>query len=386
MADAYLANRERRSDEVNSARIDSVETQTLRVIEDLRAATGAAQLGSAAKRAFNSELAEALRNELVSLRAQRTALENSETPAGKVISPAAAGQPAGALFAVLAPVGGAIAGLALGCLLALMLERLSGAVRSRAEVEAVGLPVLVDFPEPRRWAGLFHRTNTDGFEAAVRRLRTHVLELEPRPDVITVAPAGGGRSDGLVPEALAESFAKAGHRVVLVRTDAQPVAGGLVMEADGLAEALQHQRLSVLGLLQPSVEPLLSILPSGRLTAQARELLGADRMREVLEPLVEVGHVVVVQSPGVQTVEGEAIVGAADLGLVVVDMGRTHHGDVAAVAGRPWRRGTVVAGVVVGRRVRRQASAISWPRRRTGADGRGIDADSNLEQPVSATR
>ena len=62
---------------------------------------------------------------------------------------------------------------------------------------------------------------------------------------------------------MAESFAKAGHRVVLVRTDGQPTAGGPGGRAsDGLAEALLHERLNVLDLLQPSVEPLLSLLPA----------------------------------------------------------------------------------------------------------------------------
>ena len=66
-------------------------------------------------------------------------------------------------------------------------------------------------------------------------------------------------------EALAESFARAGHRVVLVRTDGEPAAGSLAVEHDGLAEALLHERLSVQDLLQPSVEPLLSLLPAGRI-------------------------------------------------------------------------------------------------------------------------
>ena len=66
-------------------------------------------------------------------------------------------------------------------------------------------------------------------------------------------------------EAVAESFAKAGHRVVLVRTDGEPAAGSLAIEDDGLAQALLHERLNVLDLLQPSVEPLLSLLPAGRM-------------------------------------------------------------------------------------------------------------------------
>ena len=82
--------------------------------KDLRAATAAAQVGTSAERSFQSELADALRNELVSLRAQRTALENSESPAGAVISPASKPAAAGGLTTTIMPVGGALAGLALG--------------------------------------------------------------------------------------------------------------------------------------------------------------------------------------------------------------------------------------------------------------------------------
>ena len=85
---AYLANRDRRAGDVNAERIARVESQTQGVVDDLRAATAAAQRGTEAERLFQTELAGALRNELVSLRAQRSYLENSEAPAGSVISQA----------------------------------------------------------------------------------------------------------------------------------------------------------------------------------------------------------------------------------------------------------------------------------------------------------
>jgi hypothetical protein len=178
-----------------------------------------------------------------------------------------------------------------------------------------------------------------------------------------VAPAGGGHSDSAVSEALAESFAKAGLRVVLVRTEAGSgarLAGGhLSIEADGLAEALLYERLNTLDLLQPSVEPLLSLLPPGRVIAQSRVLLGGDRLRTVLDPLVEAGHLVVVQSPGIDSVEGEAIVGAADLGLVVVRVNGSRTRELASIGTRLFKRGTTLAAVVVGHRNRGQASTGS---------------------------
>ncbi len=188
-------------------------------MDDLRAATVAAQKGSDAQRLFQSELATALRNELVSLRAQRSYLENSESPAGTVISPAAAATSTGNLTPLLMLIAASLAGLALGCLIAAMVERFSGRVRSAPEVEAFGLPVLAAAP-PRGWRPGVPRTSAvENVETTMRRLRAKILDLENTPEIIAVAPAGSGKADAAVSEAVAESFAKAGHRVVLVRTD-----------------------------------------------------------------------------------------------------------------------------------------------------------------------
>ena len=105
----------------------------------------------------------------------------------------------------------------------------------------------------------------------MRRVRAGILDLEPTPEVIAVTPPGDRGPDAAVTEALAESFAKAGHRVVLVRTD-ESISRGLEVEERGLAEALLHERLNVLEMLQPSVDPLLSLLPWG-FNSQSRELL-----------------------------------------------------------------------------------------------------------------
>ena len=343
---AYLANRDRRAGDVNAERIARVESQTQGVVDDLRAATAAAQRGTEAERLFQTELAGALRNELVSLRAQRSYLENSEAPAGSVISQASPAASTAGLTPMLMMLGGALAGLVLGCLIAMALERFAGVVRSAPEVEEAGLPVIAAVPA-RGWGARLRRTSpTAAVETTIRRLRAKILDLDPSPQIIAVAPAGTGAPDPVAAETVAQSFAKAGHRVVLVRADGPPSSGGLEVERRGLAEALLHERLDVHEMLQPSVEPLLCLLPWG-LNPQTSELLVADRLRSVLRPLVEAGHLIVLQAPGVDSAEGEAVVGAADLGLVVVTTGRTRARDVVQLASHRTSTSTALAAFVV---------------------------------------
>ena len=357
VANAYLDNRTSRFTDVNAAQIKRLSDQTSQVVKDLRAATSAAQRGGLGQQAFQNQLATALRNQLVNLRAQRTVLENSDVPAGSLISPAVLPKAGTDLTALMAPVAGAVGGLALGCLIALLMERLGGSVRSSREVEELGLPVAAAVPtSPAR---LRRHHDDDAFGDTVRRLRASILDLDPRPGLITVAPPGKGASEAEVSAAVAESFAKAGHRVVLVRADDRPgQADGLVVE-DGLAQALLYDRLDVTELLAPSREPLLCVLPAGAFDDQSREFLTSARVRSVLAPLVDAGNIVVIESPGLGTVEGEAMAAAADLCLVPVTTRRTRTADVEALVQDGAAKATPVAALVVGRHDAQRAASDS---------------------------
>ena len=91
----------------------------------------------------------------------------------------------------------------------------------------------------------------------VRRLRATLLDLEPRPDVIALAPAGAGSSDADVSEA-AGGVVRPDRSPRGARPDRRaPDQGGLDVEERGLADALLHERRDPLDLLRPTVEPLL---------------------------------------------------------------------------------------------------------------------------------
>ena len=383
VATAYLDNRDRRFDSLNEARINRVEERTLSVVEDLRAATAAAQRGRPADQAFQRRLADSLSSELVSLRAQRTALENGRSPGGTLISPASEATSSRGLVNLAAPVVGLLLGLAVGCLVAVLVHRTRGRVHADAEVVGAGLPVIASVARP----GPRDRTASaldQQAETAVRRTRAAILGRDPRPDVIAVAPAGPGGADAGVSEAVAASFARAGHRVVLVQTDSGPVRTGLAVGERGLAEALLHDRLKPLELLQPSVDPLLCLLPAGNGDEQSRDLLTSDRLRAVLQPLVDDGHLVVIAAPGLDNPAGDEIVGAADLGLVVVTRGRTRSRSVTRAVDLTFSVGPELAAVVVepntSQRLHLRAGG-EVPRRETDPDDEPV-GDLTEDPPV----
>jgi succinoglycan biosynthesis transport protein ExoP len=368
VATAYLANRDRRFEEVNAPRLELIADRQMAATAELQDAAAAAQTGSPANQAFQRRLADTLRSEIVSLRAQRTALENSQSPGGSVISPASEPVSSQGLMGLAFPVGGLLLGLALGCLVAVLLERARGTVHGTDDVARAGLPVVAAVPRARPRDRMSHATGQQA-DAAVRRVRGALLDRDPRPDVVAVAPAGAGGPDAGVSEAVAASFARAGHRVVLVQTGSAPVAAGLAVGERGLAEALLHDRLKPLELLQPSVDPLLCLLPAGNVDEQTRDLLTSERLRTVLQPLVDDGHLVVISAPGTESSDGDEIVGAADLALVVVTRGRTRARSVARAVDVASAAGPDLVGLVV------EPSTSTLLRRRAAVPPRHDETD-----------
>ena len=205
------------------------DPQTLGVVEDLRAATAAAQTGTTAERLLPGELADALRNELVSLRAQRTALENSESPAG-------AGHLAGLAGARQPPTSPRLVHARRRCArragARLPDRRGPGAVPRRGPVGA------------RTWRRLGCRSSPPSRRPSTARpgcCAPRRREAASTPPSAGCGPrcwtstrgrtsspshrAGIGTLRRRRAEAVAESFAKAGHRVVLVRTDGDDQQG-----------------------------------------------------------------------------------------------------------------------------------------------------------------
>jgi capsular polysaccharide biosynthesis protein len=380
VATAYLDNRQQRSEDLSTSQIARVQTQTESVIASLRAATSAAQTGNAAKRAFQRELADALNSELVSLRAQRTTFENATTRPGQIIVPASLpGQ--GSIVRQLAyPAAGAVAGLLLGIVAGLLLERRRGLVRSPSDAEAVGLPVLTTFP--KKTDGLRLRDGVPRpFEEAIRRVLTAVLDATSGGGTVTVGCAARSGTEPGVAAELALALARSGRRVVLVHTDPRGDDDSFDAARAGFSDVLTGTGGDMSTLLVPGPVERVRVLPAGPQTEESRGRFDSDRIRSVLTPLAQTCDVLVFRAGTLADTRGEALLRVSDLTVVVVTPGVSDKTELTQVAQRSRELGRHVVAVVVpkGASYRPRgvpaAGEVSSPSRGNGEESRSADQE-----------
>jgi Mrp family chromosome partitioning ATPase len=113
-------------------------------------------------------------------------------------------------------------------------------------------------------------------------------------------------------------------KVVLVDADvAKPhISRVLGVESDlGLLDALQDSALDVESLVLPTTNPSLWVLPAGKRSENATELLASSRMDEIAKRLMQVdaNRVVIIDSPPILlTTESHALANVAGQIVVVV--------------------------------------------------------------------
>ena len=367
-----------------------METQTLTVVKDLRAATAAAQVGTLGRARLPGRAGRrpAQRAGQPARAADRAGEQRVSCRRGDLPGLQARRRPAASPTTIM-PVGGALAGLALGCLIAVLLERLRGVVRSAARgggggpagrrrrpaqplarpaARARRRPRPSTPPSgdcvPRSWTSTRGRTSSPSPRRAPgsptptspRRWRSR----SPRPATAWCSSGPtdsrprrrpGGRGAGPGPGPAPRAAERAGHAA-----------------AQRGAAPLPAPRRRV-----HRPEPRAARSPTGCARRSPRS--------------IEAGHLVVIQSPGIDSAEGEAIVGAADLGLVVVTAGRTRPRDVEQVA-QVRTRGVALAALVVGpkgssRRARRAARSTN---RLQDIDSDAAQEGAVTHDPLTRTR
>jgi polysaccharide biosynthesis transport protein len=165
---------------------------------------------------------------------------------------------------------------------------------------------------------------------AYRMLRTNIRFALVDTPLQTVMVTSPGPSEGKSTTAanLAVVMAQAGHRTILVDADLRrPVQHKLfdVPNKEGLTSALVERESTLTEYLRDTGVENLRVLPAGPLPPNPSELLGSQRMREVVAELQREADLVILDTPPVLAVTDSALIASSISGaLLVLRAGQTH--------------------------------------------------------------
>ncbi|MBX6751056.1 MAG: hypothetical protein IRY85_15505 [Micromonosporaceae bacterium] len=184
------------------------------------------------------------------------------------------------------------------------------------------------------------------------RLRNEIVAaLAPGDHTLLVTAAAPGAAARLVAANLATAFARADTDVVLVGAQGRPPSLATlfdVADIPGLTDVLAG-RTTLPRIVQPVARlPRLRVVtPGGWGVGAAGTLLQSEGARSVLRALASRIRYVIVDAPSTASgAEAQSLASAADAALLVVELGRTRHVQVADAVTQLSRVGTRLLGVV----------------------------------------
>jgi capsular exopolysaccharide synthesis family protein len=276
-----------------------------------------------------------------------------------------------------------VIGLALGTLIAYVLENYTSVIRRREDMERVAMvPMLAVVPpltandsrgnrllawmHPSQNAngngrgnGLAHRrelvtmvdTRSQAAEA-FRTLRTNLLfssAVQTMRQVI-VTSAGPGEGKSTTAANLAVAFAQQGQRVLLIDCDLRRPRIHQVFghaQIPGLTNALVGNMSSAEAIHTTNIDGL-SVLTAGPTPPNPAELLGGSRMGELLDTLAQSYDMVIIDTPPVLIASDAAILSRHVAGtLLVVRAGQTQAAALRDTMQQLATVGTHVTGTVL---------------------------------------
>ncbi len=207
---------------------------------------------------------------------------------------------------IIAGIGGLLAGLAVGALIALAIGRLDRYARTVDDIEVTGVPV-VD-------------VDSELDEASVQLLRSE-LELAgvgTKQAVVAVTRAHRDEGSSGLALALARAFAGVGTPTTLVSADLRAPRVRTEPGLSGLLEGTETTPPLV------KLDPNLNWLPEGDSSAPPETLFSAPRVDRVLRELRDHASVIVIDAPAtLEDAETLPLVACSDVVLLTVRPGRT---------------------------------------------------------------
>lgn len=265
-------------------------------------------------------------------------------------------RPRVALNVLLAAILGAL--LTLG--LAFLVEFFDNSVRTRDEVEQMlGVPTLASIARIRG-IGLPNKLVTarsagSPITEAYRILRTNIEFAEVDKPIRTMVVTSSATHEGKSTTAanLAVTVAQTGKRVALVDLDLRGPTLHQFFKLNnqrGVTTALLHPEENVGEYLLPTGVENLSLIPSGPLPSNPAELLGSQRMGELIEELKEHADLVIFDSSPMLTLADATILARrCDAALLVAQAGSTRVDALRRVRDQLAQSGVRTLGIVLNR-------------------------------------
>jgi succinoglycan biosynthesis transport protein ExoP len=195
-----------------------------------------------------------------------------------------------------------------------------GAQLPKSDAETNSIPALSPRGHPRELIGASNPYSVHG--EAYRTLRTGILlsRAGAPPKVILMTSTTSGEGKTVTATNTAVLFAHTGAKVLLIDADLRRPRCHRVFGIDkepGLTEVLTGRR-DVFEMIRPTQVDGLSMLTSGSLPPNPTELLGSDKMKQVLTVVAGSFDFVVIDSPPILPVSDSILLSTIVDGVVVI--------------------------------------------------------------------
>ncbi|WP_237197441.1 polysaccharide biosynthesis tyrosine autokinase [Rothia nasimurium] len=190
-------------------------------------------------------------------------------------------------------------------------------------------------------------------QESIRQMRTNLrfvnVDNPPKSLIVTSAEPGEGKST--VSTSIARALADAGEPVIIIDADLRRPTIAKKFKIDskvGLTQVLAGQ-VELADAVRQFEDTQLFILPAGRIPPNPSELLGSDKMRQLISELSG-EFTVVVDVPPVLPVTDAALLSTAVDGVVLVaTVGKTRKENLAEATSNLRKVSASILGVVINR-------------------------------------
>jgi capsular exopolysaccharide synthesis family protein len=258
-------------------------------------------------------------------------------------------------------------GMLIGVSLLFIIDYLDDSIKNAEQITTglqlplIGVAVFLSSKELEA-KPIAHKEPRAPITEAFRFLRSNILfagvERPLRRILVTSINAQEGKS--FVAANLATVFAQAGKTVALLDCDLHRPSLHKHFDKQnrlGLSGIMLQDTFNLENALHPTDAPNLSLLTAGALPPHTAELLGSNKMGQLLDSIAQVKDIIVLDSPPIAALTDAAVLANKVDGVVlVVEVGKTRYSDLQHAKEQLERSGNFIIGVVFNKAPRERSS------------------------------